>query len=457
MQRACVAVVGSGPAGFYAAAVLLRSEQPEIHVDMIEKLPTPWGLVRSGVAPDHPKIKSVSVAFARTADHERYRFFGNVALGKDVSRAELLERYDAVVYAVGAQRDNPLRIPGEDLPGSISSTDVVGWYNGHPDFRDVQIPLDTERVIVVGAGNVALDVARMLLTEPDELAKTDTADHAIDAIRASSVREVVIVARRGPLEASFTTPELRELPEIKNVDIVLDKDTVKAVDPEIVAAGSHQVRTNMEALHRLVDDHPPTGKPRRMVFRFARSPLQLIAGPDGRVAAVELGCNDLIADETGYVRAVDNGGRETLEAGLVVRAVGYRAVPLPDVPFDDKRAVIPNEGGRVVGGEREYVTGWIKRGPSGVIGTNRKDGQETAEAAIADLTAADRPDQGPEQAEAIAEWIRERCPNVVEEAAWRAINQHEVALGEPGGRPRVKLCTVDELLAVAKAAQVGSG
>lgn len=455
MQRACVAVVGSGPAGFYAAAVLLRAEAPEIYVDMIEKLPTPWGLVRSGVAPDHPKIKSVSAAFARTADHERYRFFGNVTLGTDITRAELLERYDAVIYAVGAQRDNPLRIPGEDLPGSVSSTDVVGWYNGHPDFRDVAVPLDTERVVVVGAGNVALDVARMLLTEPDVLAKTDTADHAIDALRASRVREVVIVARRGPLEAAFTTPELRELPEIENVDIVIDPAIIKAVDPDVAAAAGHTVRTNMEALHRIVDDHPPSGKPRRMIIQFARSPLRLVAGPDGRVASVELGCNDLVTDENGIVRAVDNGGRESLETGLVVRAVGYRAVPLPDVPFDDKRAVIPNEGGRVIGGEREYVTGWIKRGPSGVIGTNRKDGQETAQAAIADLAAADRPEADAERVEAIAEWIRERCPDAVEEHAWRAIDLHETSAGAPLGRPRVKLTTVQELLAAAHAARVG--
>lgn len=452
MQRACVAVVGSGPAGFYAAAVLLRSEHPEVHVDMIEKLPTPWGLVRSGVAPDHPKIKSVSVAFARTADHPRYRFFGNVELGRDLSRDELLAHYDAVVYAVGAQRDNPLRVPGEDLPGSIAATDVVGWYNGHPDFRDVEVPLDTERVVVIGAGNVAIDVARMLVTDPDVLAKTDTADHAIDAIRAGSVREVVIVARRGPLEASFTTPELRELGEIEGVDAVLDPADLDALDPAVVAASSHVVRTNIEALHRLVDDHPPAGRPRRLVVRFARSPLELLPGPDGRVAEVVLACNDLVAGPDGVVRAVDNGGRETLATGLVVRAVGYRAVPLPAVPFDDDRAVIPNDHGRVVGGEREYVTGWIRRGPSGVIGTNRKDAQETAEAVLADLTQADRPDA---DVEAIDAWIRERCPQVVAELDWRAIDRHEVSAGESAGRPRVKLCTVPELLAVATAARVG--
>lgn len=454
MQRACVAVVGSGPAGFYAAAVLLRAEAPEVYVDMIDKLPTPWGLVRSGVAPDHPKIKSVSVAFARTADLPRYRFFGNVELGRDVSRADLLAHYDAVVYAVGAQRDNPLRVPGEDLPGSIAATDVVGWYNGHPDFRDAAVPLDAERVVVVGAGNVAIDVARMLVTNPDVLAKTDTADHAIDALRTSSVREVIVLARRGPLEAAFTTPELRELGEIEGVDAVVEWD-LDSLDKDVVAASSHVVRTNIEALHRLQDEHPPTGKPRRIVLRFARSPLELVPGPDGRLAEVALGCNDLVAGADGTVRAVDNGGRETLEAGLLVRAVGYRAVGLPDVPFDGDRAVIPTEAGRVVGGEREYATGWIRRGPSGVIGTNRKDGQEAAESLLADLHSAARPDATDERAEDIHLWLRERQPNLVEELDWRAIDRHEVGAGAEAGRPRVKLCTVADLLAVATAARVG--
>ncbi|MGQ0465227.1 MAG: FAD-dependent oxidoreductase [Sporichthyaceae bacterium] len=454
MQRACVAVVGSGPAGFYAAAVLLRSDEPAVHVDMIDKLPTPWGLVRSGVAPDHPKIKSVSVAFARTADHPRYRFFGNVELGRDVSRADLLAHYDAVVYAVGAQRDNPLRVPGEDLPGSIAATDVVGWYNGHPDFRDVAVPLDTERVIVVGAGNVAIDVARMFVTEPDVLATTDTADHAIEALRTSSVREVIVLARRGPLEAAFTTPELRELGEIENVDAVVEWD-LDTLDKDVVAASSHTVRTNIEALRRLQDEHPPTGKPRRIVLRFARSPLDLLPGPDGRIREVQLGHNDLIAGADGTVRAVDNGGREIVEAGLVVRAVGYRAVPLPDVPFDSDRAVIPTEAGRVVGGEREYATGWIRRGPSGVIGTNRKDGQESAESALADLAASARPDATDSSVEDIRSWLRATAPELVEEQDWRAIDRHEVGAGAASGRPRVKLCTVAELLAVATAARVG--
>jgi ferredoxin--NADP+ reductase len=449
MARALVAVVGSGPAGFYTAATLLRSTDPEVHVDMIEKLPTPWGLVRSGVAPDHPKIKTVSAAFARTADHERFRFAGNVEVGRDVTRAELLERYDAVVYTFGAQSDNRLGIPGDDLPGSIASTAFVGWYNGHPDFRDLDPDLNTERAVVIGAGNVALDVARMLVTDLGDLETTDTADHALDALRASKVKEVVIVARRGPLQAAFTTPELRELPELAGVDIVLDPKDFEGIDPADITAGGHTVRTNMESLHRTLNDHPPTGQPRRMVFKFAHSPISLIAGPDGRVAAIELGGNDLVKDEAGTVKARDNGSRETLECGLVVRAVGYRALPLPDVPFDEKRAVIPNEGGRVIGGEREYCAGWIKRGPSGVIGTNRKDAQESAEAALADLTAAGV-DRSEADIAAVGEFLRERSSQLVTEADWRVIDAAETEAGKPAGRPRVKLCTVEGLLAAAR-------
>jgi len=449
MARALVAVVGSGPAGFYTAATLLRSEELDVHVDMIEKLPTPWGLVRSGVAPDHPKIKTVSVAFARTADHERFRFCGNVEVGRDVTRAELLERYDAVVYSIGAQSDNHLGIPGDDLPGSIASTAFVGWYNGHPEFRDLAPDLNVERAVVIGAGNVALDVARMLITDMAELDTTDTADHALDVLRASKVKEVVIVARRGPLQGAFTTPELRELPDLEGVDIVLNPADFEGIDPADITAGGHTVRTNMEALHRLLNDHPPTGKPRRMVFRFAHSPIALHAGPDGRVASIELGSNDLVADDSGYVRAVDNGARETLECGLVVRAVGYRALPLPDVPFDEKRAVIPNEDGRVIGGDREYVAGWIKRGPSGVIGTNRKDGQQSAEAALADLVKAGV-DRSEADIAAVGEFLRERSSQLVTEADWRVIDGVEVGAGKPTGRPRVKLCTVEELLAAAR-------
>jgi ferredoxin--NADP+ reductase len=447
-----VAVIGSGPAAFYATAALLRSEGPVVHVDVYEKLPTPWGLVRSGVAPDHPKIKNVGATFAKTANHERFRFFGNVEFGRDISRADLLERYDAIVYAVGAKSDNHLGIPGEELPGSIAATDFVGWYNGHPDFRDFAVDLSAERAVVIGAGNVALDVARMLVTDTDVLAGTDTADHALAALRTSKVREVVVVARRGPVQGAFTTQELRELGELDDVDCVLDPADLAGLSPEAMADAPHTVRTNVEAMRRLVADHPPTGRPRRLVLRFARSPIEIRPDAAGQVGEVVLGHNDLVTGPDGTVRAQDNGQRETLSTGLVIRAVGYRGVALPDVVFDERRGTIPHSGGRVIGGDREYVTGWIKRGPSGVIGTNRKDGQETAEAALADL--AGRPDRDEAQIAALADWVRHRCPEVVEEHDWRAIDRHEIAAGA-GGRPRVKLCTVAEMLDVVTTARAG--
>jgi ferredoxin--NADP+ reductase len=443
-----VAVVGSGPAAFYAVAELLRSEDPTVHVDIFERLPTPWGLIRSGVAPDHPKIKTVSAAFARTADHPRYRFFGNVEFGAHLTRAELLAQYDAVVYAVGAASDNHLGIPGEDLPGSISATDVVGWYNGHPDFHGAEPDLSVERAVVIGAGNVALDVARMLVTDPEVLANTDIADHALDALRKSSIREVVVVGRRGPAQASFTTNELRELGELDGVDAVVDPADLAALDPAAIAAAGHTVRTNVEALRRLVAEHPPTGRPRRLVLRFARSPVELRPDDTGHVGELVLGCNELVTDADGTVRARDTGVRETLATGLVIRAVGYRGVALPDVAFDARRGIIPNEAGRVIGGDREYVTGWIKRGPTGVIGTNRKDAQQTVQALLSDLGL--RPDRSEAEISAIAEWVARRCPEAVTETSWRAIDRHEVEAGRSSGRPRVKLCTMAELIRAAQ-------
>jgi ferredoxin--NADP+ reductase len=300
--------------------------------------------------------------------------------------------------------------------------------------------------VVIGAGNVALDVARMLVTDTEVLAGTDIADHALAALRASKVREVMIVARRGPAQGAFTTQELRELGELDDVDCVLDPADLEGLTAEKMKEAPHTVRTNIEAMHRLVADHPPTGRPRRLVLRFARSPIEILPDAGGHVGELLLGHNDLITAEDGSVKARDNGQRERVSTGLVIRAVGYRGVALPDVVFDERRGIIPNVGGRVTGGEREYVTGWIKRGPSGVIGTNRKDGQETAEAALADL--AGRPARTEEEIAALADWVRQRCPNVVEEADWRLIDQHEVSAGEAGGRPRVKLCTVDEMLEV---------
>ncbi len=466
-----IAVIGSGPAGFYAAGHLLKGSDEGLEVDMLERLPTPWGLVRSGVAPDHPKIKSVTRVYEKTAAHPRFRYFGNVTFGEHVSREELLDRYHAVVYATGSPSDRPLGIPGEELPGSHAATEFVGWYNGHPDHTDLEVDLlSAERAVVVGNGNVAIDVARMLVLAPSELAPTDTADHALEVLAASRVREVVVLGRRGPAQAAFTNPELLELGELADADVIVDPHELERAlaveDP--AAAEDATSRRNVEIL-RSYAQREPSGHPKRIVLRFLLSPTALIADEHGRLGAVELVRNELVATPDGGLRAQATGERETIPAGLVFRAIGYRGIPLPGVPFDERSAVIPNDRGRVTDPDSgsvlpgEYVVGWIKRGPSGVIGTNKKDAQETVDAIFADLgaptsassngTAADGPANGhapsrPDAAELEA-LLRSRQPQLVPYHGWQAIDRHERALGEPSGRPRVKLTRIDELLRVA--------
>ena len=442
-----VAIVGSGPSGFYAAAALLDAGAdggPDVRVDMFDRLATPWGLVRAGVAPDHPKIKSVSSQYTKTAAREGFRFFGNVCLGEHVTRDDLLERYDAVVYAVGSQTERRLGIPGEDLPGSIASVDFVGWYNGHPDFVDLAPPLDTERAVVIGAGNVALDVARMLLLPEADLRATDTADHALEALAASSVREALVCGRRGPVEAAFTTTELRELADIDDLAVVVDPEQVPAgiADDDTLAKGT---RRNLEILRRFAEQGPDAAAHHRMEFRFLRSPVEIRG--EGRVEEIVLGINRLETGENGRVRAVDTGGRETVATGLVLRAVGYRGVALPGLPFDEASGTVPHTEGRVQGHDREYVVGWIKRGPTGIIGTNKKDANETVRHVVADL--ATRPPHGhsPDEIEA---WLRDRCADLVDQQGWEAIDTYERGRGDPAGRPRIKVVDRDELLKLAR-------
>jgi ferredoxin--NADP+ reductase len=436
-----VAVVGSGPAGFYAAEALLASEDPLVHVDVFERLPTPWGLVRSGVAPDHPKLKNVSKRYAGTAEHERFRFFGNVTVGEHVTREELLERYDAVVYAFGAQTDRALGIPGEDLPGSASATAFVGWYNGHPDFRDEHFDLSAERAVVIGNGNVAVDVARMLSLAPAELERTDIADHALDALRDSRVREVLMVGRRGPVEAAFTHPELRELGEMGEADLIVEPDEVASC--ELPDDARPAVKRNVQWLIEH-SDRERRGHERRIVLRFLRSPVELRG--NGRVEQVVLARNELRAGDDGRMQAHDTGEREVVDAGLVLRAVGYRGVSLPGVPFDDRRNVIPSDAGCVTGGEREYVVGWIKRGPTGIIGTNKKDAQETVSTLLEHAAAGRLNGERAGSREEREAWLAERQPDLVTQEGWLAIDRHERELGEPHQRPRVKLTRIEELV-----------
>jgi ferredoxin--NADP+ reductase len=453
-----VAIVGSGPAGFYAAEHLLKHEDFTAEVDMFDRLPTPYGLVRAGVAPDHPKIKSVIRVYEKTAARPGYRFFGNVEVGKDITVAELQERYHAIVFAYGTSIDRHLGIPGEDLPGSHSATEFVNWYNAHPDFTDREFDLDCETVVVIGNGNVATDVARMLALTREELEGTDTADHGIEGLAESGVKEIVVLGRRGPAQASFTNPEVRELGEMTRADVIVDP-----ADMELDAASRAYVDSeDCEPTHRRnveifteFSQREPDGKPQRIVLRFCCSPVE-IAG-DGRVERVVLARNELV-EQDGRISARDSGEREEIEAGLVLRSIGYKGVPVDGVPFDERRGVIPNEAGRVTepdGGAPVpglYAVGWIKRGPSGVIGTNKKDANETVATLFADLDAGEIPDVSlAGDRDAIETLLAERRPDHVSYEGWEAIDAAEVARGEPLGRPRVKFCAVEEMIEIARA------
>jgi ferredoxin--NADP+ reductase len=441
-----VAVVGSGPAGFYAASALLGADVP-VEVDMFERLPTPWGLVRLGVAPDHPKLKTVSRAFERIAELPGFRFLGNVEIGRDLHHSDLCRLYDAVVYTVGAQTDRRLGIPGEDLTGSWPATELVAWYNGHPDYQELEFDLDVERAVVIGVGNVALDVARMLALTPEELAPTDTTNAAIEAICRSTIEEIVVLGRRGPAQAAFTTPELTELGELAGADVIADPADLEGAVPTDTNS-----ERNLEVLRELAS-RAPTGKPRRLVLRFCVSPVAILG--EERVEGIELVRNRLETDASGAVRAAATDEHETIDCGLVFRSVGYRGVALPDVPFDERRGTIPNDGGRVLGDEGEplagvYCAGWIKRGPTGVIGTNKKDAAETVQLLLDDVEAGRLVRKPGMSAAAVDELLAERGVGVVEYAGWTAIDTAEREAGEKLGRPRVKLCSWEELLAAAE-------
>jgi ferredoxin--NADP+ reductase len=433
-----IAVVGSGPAGFYAVGHLLESDVL-IEVDLIERLPTPWGLVRLGVAPDHPKIKSVSRAFERIAAQPGFRFIGNVEVGRDLTHEELLQLYDAVVYAVGAQTDRRMGIPGEDLPGSWAATELVAWYNGHPDYQQLEFDLSGERAVVVGAGNVALDVVRMLALAPEEIRPTDTTDAAIEAILGSGLKEIVLLARRGPAQAAFTTPELKELGELADADVVVDPADLE-LDPVSEASLEHDTnaRRNVEVLREFAAGKP-AGKKRAIHLRFAVSPVAILG--DERVEAVEIVRNELVADDAGRIRAVPTEERETIPCGVVFRSVGYLAVALPGLPFDEERATLTHEGGRVVDAEGKHVpgvycAGWIKRGPTGVIGTNKKDATETIELLLEDARAGllARMD-AVVTAERVDELLASRGVEYVTYAGWEAIDAEECARGQPQAAP----------------------
>jgi ferredoxin--NADP+ reductase len=448
-----VAIIGSGPTGFYAADHLLRQHGLVIDIDMFDRLPTPYGLVRLGVAPDHQKIKSVTAAFDKTAAHPRFRFFGWVELGKDVTVAELRDHYDQIVYCTGAQTDRRMDIPGEDLDGSHPATEFVAWYNGHPDYRDYRFDLSAERVAVVGVGNVAVDVARVLCRTPAELATTDIADYALDALRASRVREVYLLGRRGPAQAAFTNPEIKELGELAGADIRVRAEEA-ALDPLTRAALERTPDRTTQKKVEILQSYarrPASDKPRRLVVRFLVSPVELLGDGAGHVRLMRLARNELYATDSGALQPRPTGEFEELPVELVFRSVGYRGVPLPGVPFNERGGVILNDKGRVLDPETrrplpgEYAAGWIKRGPTGVIGTNKPDAAETVAGMLEDVAAGRTLAPSRPEPAAIAELVRQRKPDHFTYPDWQRLNALETARGRSQGRPRVKFTTVEDM------------
>jgi ferredoxin--NADP+ reductase len=412
-----IAIVGAGPAGYFAAQALqnLADNNRVFEIDMIERLPTPWGLVRSGVAPDHPKIKTVSKVFEKIASHENFRLFANVGIGSDISVAQLKEKYDAVIIASGTSLGKKLGIPGEDLRGSLSAAVFVPWYNAHPDFVGVDTPLDSDTAVVIGAGNVAMDVARMLALEPSELDPTDTADHAIEAFKKSNIRKVYISARRGPEHAAFTSPELRELPKLEHTNVVIQKDDIEAAIVRAGDAPEKDVKSNLDAM-LLIAENPKTENDRTMEFLFQHTPKEIL-GTD----RVE-----------GVVYSTPNGD-VTIKCGLVITAIGYQGDAIDGIPYENGKVV--NKDGRV--NDNLYVVGWAKRGPSGVIGTNKSDAAAVMQLLVEDLN-------DPKNSGDISELLTHQV--VVSQADWQKINEAEVAAGEPKGKPRVKSVVRAELL-----------
>jgi ferredoxin/flavodoxin---NADP+ reductase len=460
--RPRIAIVGAGPAGAFAAASLLRSAG-DAEIDLFERLPTPWGLLRGGVAPDHQEIKRLEDTFDRETFQRGCRFLGNVEVGVDVTHSDLMRHYTAVVYATGAQTDKSLGIPGEDLPGSWAATEFVAWYNGHPDYRHMEFDLSAERAVVIGNGNVAADVTRMLTLSPAELERTDVADHALEALRDSRIEEVVVLGRRGPAQAAFTSAELRELGHLDGVDLRVDGADVEldAVSREWLAEeGTFTARKNVELLRDFAARPALTDARRRIELRFLCSPVEIRG--TANVESIDVSRNEIVRTDDGALRAQSVGEDvETIECGLVLRSVGYRAVPLPDVPFDERSFVLPNERGRVLSPDGEplpgvYSVGWIKRGPTGILGTNKRDAEETIGCLVEDLRGGGlaqppRPDR-----EQIDELLAERKPDLVKTAGWRAIDEHELERGQNEQRPRVKLASREELLARSSASAAGS-
>ncbi len=447
-----IAIVGAGPAGFYTAEALLKANI-SCTIDIFNRFPTPFGLVREGVAPDHQSIKSVVRIYDRIVADPRVRYFGNVTFGTDIMHADMKQFYDQIVYAVGAQADRRMGIPGEDFPDSLPATAFVGWYNGHPDYQDLPVDLRSECVMVVGNGNVAMDVTRILVRDPDELAETDIADAALQKLRESKVRQVIMVGRRGPAQAAFTTAELKEFGELKGVDVIVDPADLELDEHSQASLEDDKIAAKNVALLREYAQRAPTPGNRRIVMRFLTSPVEILG--DGEVEAVKVERNQLVLGDNGSLRAKGTKEYETIPVGMILRSVGYRGVPLKGVPFDETNYTIANVVGRVIHATSEetvtgeYVVGWAKRGPSGIIGTNKPDAVSTVAAMLEDIiTLPQAPERDPE---AINRFLQSKQIDYITYADWKLLDDYEQAQGAEQGRPRVKVTSVPEMLRIIHA------
>jgi ferredoxin--NADP+ reductase len=450
-----VAIVGSGPAGFYAAEKLLKQEDVAVQIDMYDRLPVPFGLVRFGVAPDHEKIKNVTRVYEKVAKNPNFRFFGNVDVGSHVSVGDLKDFYHQICFTTGAQTDRMMNIPGEDLQRSHAATEFVAWYNGHPDYKDHEFDLSVERVAVVGVGNVAADVARMLCRTRDELATTDVADYALEALAGSGVKEVYVLGRRGPLQAAFTNPEIKELGELAGADIQVVAGEIELDELSAKELQENPVKESLKKIE-ILDGYvgrEPTGKPKKLHLRFLVSPVELYDDGEGGVGGMKIVKNELYASDDGSLRPRATDQFEEIDVDMVFRSVGYRGVAVPGVPFHDSWGVVPNQKGRIIDMETErplpglYAAGWIKRGPSGVIGTNKPCAVETVAGMLEDVVAGSVLEPANPDAAAAERFVRSAQPKVVTWQDWERLKQIEDSAGEKQGRPRVKLTSVDEMLA----------
>ena len=444
-----VAIVGSGPAAFYSAMELLRHDDPMVSVDMLERLPTPYGLVRGGVAPDHEKIKSVTKIFERAAGHPRFRFFGNVEFGKDIQRIELLQHFHAVIYAYGSSTDRHLNIIGETLKGSHAATEFVGWYNGHPDYRYHQFDLTSKRVAIIGMGNVAIDCARILCQDPENLAKTDIAQHALEALRQSKVEEVFLIGRRGPVQAAFTPAEVRELLHLPKVDALMRASDLELDDhsKEELSKASRNTKLNMEILQQ-IHDQGDRGNPRKLHLCFLISPTK-IEGTK-RVEGLDLVHNEIVK-EGGVLKAKATDEVMHLNVDMVLRSIGYMGEAISGLPFDDRRGTIPNDQGQLLDSvdgkllKQEYTAGWIKRGPSGVIGTNKQDALETVNRLKQNWQTIQTPEPKLVQVD-LVDLLEDKKINFVSFDDWKKLDKFEVEQGQSFAKTRQKICEVQEML-----------